>query len=74
MSFQKFKSNSLCTGGQHRSATSNIYGDLTSTGRNVKIGFCSKCNRKKSLTVSDNTIQAEGLADFFKNLRKKDLM
>ena len=26
------------------------------------------CNRKKSMIVSDNTIQAEGLGDFFKNL------
>ena len=28
------------------------------------------CNRKKSMIVSDNTIQAEGLGDFFKNLGK----
>ena len=28
------------------------------------------CNRKKSLIVSDNVIQAEGLGDFFKNLGK----
>ena len=34
------------------------------------IGFCSKCQRKKSMTVSDNTIEAEGLGDFFKSLGK----
>ena len=28
---------------------------------------------KKTMTVSDNTIQAEGLGDFFKNLGKKGL-
>ena len=28
------------------------------------------CNRKKSMIVSDNTIQAEGLGDFLKNLGK----
>ena len=31
------------------------------------------CNRKKSMIVSDNTIQAEGLGEFFKNLGKKGL-
>ena len=28
---------------------------------------------KKSMTVSDNTIKADGLGDFFKNLGKKRL-
>ena len=28
------------------------------------------CNRKKSMIVSDNTIKAEGLGSFFKNLGK----
>ena len=67
MSFQKFKSDSYCVGGRHRSATVKIYGDITSK---VLIGFCSKSQRKKSMTVSDNTIEAEGLGDFFKNLGK----
>ena len=31
-------------------------------------GTCSTCKRKKSLIVSDQTIQAEGLGDFFKHL------
>ena len=38
------------------------------------IGYCSKCNRKKSTTVSDNTIKAEGLGDFFKSLGEKGLL
>ena len=70
MSFQKFKSDSYCVGGRHRSATMKIYGDITSKGSKVLIGYCSVCNRKKSMTVSDNTIKAEGLGSFFKNLGK----
>ena len=73
MSFQKFKSDSYCVGGTHRSATVKIYGDITNEGSKVLIGFCSKCQRKKSMTVSDNTIEAEGLSDFFKNLGRKGL-
>ena len=71
MSFNKFESDSYCVGGRHRSATVKIYGDITSKGSKVLIGYCSICNRKKSMTVSDNTIKAEGLGDFFKNLGKK---
>ena len=43
-------------------------------GSKALIGDCSVCNRKNSITVSDNTIPAEGLSDFFKNLGKKHLM
>ena len=70
MSFQKFKTDSYCVGGRHQSATIKIYGEITSKGSKVLIGYCSVCNRKKSLTVSDNTIEAEGLGSFFKNLGK----
>ena len=70
MSFNKFKSDSYCVGGRHRSATVKIYGDITSKGSKVLFGYCSICNRKKSMTVSDNTIKAEGLGSFFKNLGK----
>ena len=70
MSFNKFKSDSYCVGGRHKSATVKIYGDITSKVSKVLIGYCSICNRKKSMTVSDNTIKAEGLSSFFKNLGK----
>ena len=70
MSFQKFNSDSYCVGGKHRSATIKIYEDITSKGSKVLIGYCSVYNRKKSMTGSDNTIQAEGLGSFFKNLGK----
>ena len=65
MSFQKFKTDSYCVGERHRSATRKIYGDITSKNSKVLIGYCSVCNRKKSMTVSDNTIKAEGLGSFF---------
>ena len=73
MSFNKFKNNSYCVGGKHYSATINIRGDITQnkkTGAPVKLlrGTCSTCKRNKSLIVSDQTIQAEGLGNFFKHL------
>ena len=70
MSFNKFKSNSYCIGGRHKSATKNIHGAITSKGSKVLIDYCSICNRNKSMTVSDITIKAEGLSNFFKNLGK----
>ena len=75
MSFQKFKTNSYCVGGRHRSATKYIVGDKTinkKSGKEVKllVGKCVMCDRKKTMIVSDNTIQAERLGDFFKNLGK----
>ena len=73
MSFQKFKSDSYSVGGRHRSATVKIYGDIRSKGSKVLIGFCSKCQRKKSMTVSDNTREAEGFSDVFKNLGKSSV-
>ena len=70
MSFQKLENDSFCVGGRHRSATTKIYGDITSKGSKVPIGYCSICNRKNSMTVSDNTIKVECLGSFFKNLGK----
>ena len=75
MSSQKFKTDSYCVGGRHRSSTKNIVGEITinkRTGKEVKLlaGKCVICNRKKTMIVSDNVIQAEGLGNFFKNLGK----
>ena len=75
MTFQKFKTDSYCVGGRHRSATKNIVGDISiikKTGKEVKllVGKCVICDRKKTMIVSDNVIQAEGLGSFFKNLGK----
>ena len=78
MSFQKFKSDSFCVGGRHKSGTKNIVGEITvnkKTGKEIKllVGKCVICDKRKSMIVSDNVIQAEGLGDFFKNLGKKGL-
>ena len=75
MSFNKFKNNSYCVGGKHYSTTINIRGDITQnkkTGMPVKLlrGTCSTCKRNKSLIVSDQTKQAEGLGDFFRGIGK----
>ena len=77
-SSQKFQSDSYCVGSRHKSGTKNIVGEIRNnkkTGKDVKllVGQCMVCNRKKSMIVSDNVIQAEGLGDFCKNLGKKGL-
>ena len=74
MSSQKFQSDSYCVGGRHRSSTKNIVGEIRNNEKTAKeikllVGQCLVCNRK-SMIVSDNVIQAEGLGDFFKNLGK----
>ena len=78
MNSENVENSSYCVGGKHRSGTKNITGEITvnkKTGREIKllVGKCVICNRKKSMIVSDNIIQAEGLGDFFKNLGKKGL-
>ena len=71
----KFETNSYCVGHKGYSGTKNISGEITvnkKTGKEIKllVGKCMDCNRKKSMIVSDNTIKAEGLGSFFKNLGK----
>ena len=66
MTFNKLKSDSYYVGGRHGSATVKIYGVITSKGSKLLIGYCSICTGKKSMTVSDNTIPAEGLVVFSK--------
>ena len=70
MSSQKFKEDSYCVGGRHRSATTKIYVGITSKVSKVLTGYCSMCNRKKTMTFPDNTIKAKRLGSFFKNLGK----
>ena len=64
----KFKTNSYCVGGRHYSDTNNIRGVISAKGTKMLKGNCVKCNRNKSMTVSDATIEAEGLKDFFKSV------
>ena len=72
---QKFKTNSYCVGGRHYSGTNNIRGfigeptsRITKTGTKLLKGICVKCKRNKSMTVSDATIEAEGLKDLFNSV------
>ena len=67
---QKFKTNSYCVGGKHYSGTNNIRGFITSKVTKILKGNCVKCKRNKSMTVSDATIEAAGLKDFFKSVGK----
>ena len=64
----KFKTNSYCVGGRHYCGTINIRGAITSKGTKMSEDNCVKCKRKKSKTVSDATIEAEALKDFFKSV------
>ena len=64
----KFKTNSYCVGGRHYSGTKHISGAITSKGTKMLRGSCTKCRMNKSMTVSDATIEAEGLKDFFKSV------
>ena len=64
-------SSSYCVGGRHRSATKNICEDITSKGTKILIDYCSIYDRKESITVSGNTIQAERISEFSKTWVKK---
>ena len=66
----KFKTNLYCVGGRHYSGTINISGTITSKGTKMLKDNCVKCKRNKSMTVSDATIEAEVLKDFFKSVGK----
>ena len=66
--FKNLKVILIIVGGRHRSATTKTYGDLTSKGSEILYGYCSICNGRKSMIFCVNTIQAEGLGNFFKKL------
>ena len=73
MSFQKFKTKRYCVGEKHYPGTKNIAGETTfikKTGKETRllVGQCVICDRKKSMIVSDNTIQSEGLGSSLKTL------
>ena len=44
MSFLKFKTDSFCVGGRHRSATRNNNGDIISESIKVIMGYCNRKN------------------------------
>ena len=76
-SYEKFKNNPVTALADchHTATTTNIKPKITynkKTGKEVKLfeGLCSSCKGTKTRIVSDNTIQAERLPDFFKGLGK----
>ena len=67
------KCDSYSVGSRHKSGTENIVGEITfneKTGKEtkLKVGKWIICDKRKSMIVSDNVIQAEGLSKLFKNL------
>ena len=68
--FIKFKTSSNFVGGRHYSGTNNVQGVVTAKGTKRLKESCAMCRRNKSLTVSDATIEAEDLKDFFKSVGK----
>ena len=68
MSFQKFETHSYCVGRRDISVTTNNYGAMISKCSKVIISDCSISDRKKSMTVNDNTIQAEGSGSFLQKV------
>ena len=67
-SFNKFKTHSHCVGGRHYGGTNNKKGVISAKGTKMLKGNCIKCKKKKSMTLSDATIEAEKLKDFFKRV------
>ena len=70
---QKFKHNSFCVSSRQYSGTNNMRGFITAKGtktsKTLKSNF-TKCKRNKSMTLSDATMEAEGLNDIFKSVVK----
>ena len=78
MSFQEIKIVFYCDGQKHNSGTKNNVGGITfkeKTGReiNLIVGQSSLCNKRAKMIVSDNTIEAGGLGDYFKLLGKSSV-
>ena len=64
--FTKFKTNSYYVGGRHYGGDNNIRGVITAKGIKTLIGYRALTRKNMSMTVSDATIEAEGMKDFFK--------
>ena len=65
MSCETAKVDSHCVDGRHQSAAISIEGDVTKTLQSKLFGKSAQDNREKTIIVSDNTIAAEGLGNFF---------
>ena len=72
--FSKFKTNSYCVGGRRYSGTNIIRGVISAEGTKMLKGSCAMCRRNKSMTLSDATIEAEGLKISLKVLAEQQLI
>ena len=63
--FKKLKTSLYCVGGRHYSGGKNIRGVVTAKGTKTLKGSRAMYRRNKSMTVSDASIESEGLKDFF---------
>ena len=68
---QKFKHNPYCVDDRQYSGTNNMRGLLTAKGAKMLKNNCIKRKRNMSMTLSDATIEAEGLNHCFKVLVKQ---
>ena len=76
MRFQNNKSNRFCVGQKQYCGTKNVVGETKSNKKfrerlSYFLVHYQYAREKKPMTVSDNTVEAESLSDFFKNLGKK---
>ena len=62
-----FKIFFFCVGVRYWSSGINIERDKTKTGKSWTIGKCVKCNRKKAKSFNEIILEAEWLAEVFKN-------
>ena len=69
-SFNKLKTNSYSVCSRHYCGTNNIRGVDSAKRTKILKGNCVKCKRSKLMILSDATIEAEGLKDFFKSVGK----
>ena len=57
----------FCVGGGTGSCTVSIGGEKCKSGQNLPDGKFVRCDRKKSMSNKNNTMQAGGLGKAFKN-------
>ena len=65
---KKFKTDSYCVGGRHYSGTIDKRGYVSTKGTKMLKDNCVNCKRNNSMSISDATIEAEGLKDCFKSV------
>ena len=73
MGYRKSRTDFLFLGVRHHSRTISIESDIGKMGQKILIGKVVQCNRKKSISLSDNTIHGEGFRKICKTIGKAPL-